>query len=182
MGAVSIFQVQITWGQRFQYDDDICVEMSSENMTQHLWTAFSKLALSLQKQKFNSVTTCSIRTLLSVFWHLFQKSRHDCSVWKSLKSTNDSRASGAFIQSSVKSGWCPSNAPHSSIMELLSRNAACVKWIKLLQSDFGLCPLTTCLTQSSAPWASPDHNEPRCGRLRGPTVHGWPALPRYWRV
>lgn len=50
-----------------------------------------------------------------------------------------------------------------------------------LQSDFGLHPLTTRLTQTSAHRALPGHNEPRCGRISGPAMYGYFSLCYYWR-
>lgn len=50
-----------------------------------------------------------------------------------------------------------------------------------LQSDFGLHPLTTRLTQTSAHRALPGHNEPHCGRISGPAMHGYFSLCYYWR-
>lgn len=68
----------------------------------------------------------------------------------------------------LKCCWCLSNGPETCVVlhSWLYKGSNC------LQSDFGLCLLTTHLTQTSAHWDLPDRNKPHCGRLCGTAARG----------
>lgn len=68
----------------------------------------------------------------------------------------------------LKCCWCLSNGPETRVVlhSWLYKGSNC------LQSDFGLCLLTTHLTQTSAHWDLPDRNKPHCGRLCGTAARG----------